>query len=142
MGEPRYFVRASVDAPIKGPFDRDSIRKSLDRGLMKPEAEARIDDAEGTEEWVALKTLFKPEIDEKRHKAEGAEFERAVALQNLLRGHERKEGGANLVVGVIMIVAGLGLTAASMSAGRGGGVLFVGLVVFGIVRIIRGAAVR
>lgn len=142
MGEAKYFVRAAEHAPIKGPFERDSIRKSLDRGLMKPEAEARAEDATDSEAWVTLKSLFKPEDDAKEMKAESAAFERSVMMQNINRQHERKEGNANLVVGVIMIVAGLGLSAASMSAGRSGGVLFVGLVVFGIVRIIRGAAAR
>ena len=142
MGEPKYFVRASVDAPIKGPFDRESIRKSLDRGLMKPEAEARIDDAEGAEEWVKLKVLLKPEEDAKLRTEETMAFQRAVALQNLDRAHQRKEGNANLVIGAVMIGAGIILSAASISAGRSGGLLFVGLIVFGIVRIIRGAAAR
>ena len=138
MGEPtKYFVRASADAPIKGPFDRDAIRKSLDRGLMKPEAEARRED---DVEWVTLKTLFKPEEDVKQRKADDAEFERAVALGNMERRHERSAGGANVAIGLVMVIVGLALTVLSTSRAGGGGVIFVGLVVFGIVRIIRGAA--
>lgn len=136
MGD-RFFVRAAPDAQAKGPFDRDSLRKSFDKGLMKPEAQVRPEDSE---EWVTLKSLFKPEDDAKTRRAESAEFERAVAMQNMERRHERSSGSANVAVGAIMLIAGLALTAASLSAGRGGGVIFVGLILFGIIRIIRGLA--
>jgi hypothetical protein len=133
----KYFVRADANAPVKGPFDRDAIKKSLERELMKPDAEARAEDAE---EWVTLKSLFKEEDDAKDRRKEEAEFQRAVAVRNMERQAERSGGGANVAVGIVMVVAGLGLTAASLSAGRGGGVIFGGLIVFGIVRVIRGLA--
>ena len=138
MGEPqKYFVRANADAPVKGPFERDALKKSLDRGLMKPEAEARREDSD---DWVALKVMFKPETDAKQRVMDDVEFQRAVALVNMERSHERREGGANLGIGLAMVVAGIVLTLVSTSQAGGGGVIFVGLIVFGIVRIIRGAA--
>lgn len=135
----KYFVRASADAPVKGPFELDALRKSLDRGLMKPEAEAR---GESSEEWVTLKSLFKPEVEAKERKAESAEFERAVAMRNMERQGERGAGSANVTIGIVMLVAGLALTGVSMSAGQSGGVIFVGLILFGIIRIIRGLAAQ
>lgn len=135
----KFFVRASADAPEKGPFDRDALRKSFDRGLVKPEAEARPD---GGSEWVTLKALFKAEDDAMDRKAEAASYERSTALRDIQERRQRRERGANVTVGVIMLVAGLALTLASLSAGRGGGAIFIGLIVFGIVRIIRGAVAR
>lgn len=133
----KYFVRASADAPVKGPFDRDALKKSLDRGLMKLEAEAREEDSE---EWVTLKSLFKPETDSKERRAEYREYERAVELRNMERAHERSGASGQMGLGVAMVIAGIALTLISTSQAGGGGVIFVGLIVFGIVRIIRGAA--
>jgi len=133
----KYFVRASADAPVKGPFDRDALKKSLDRNLMKPEAEARPEDSE---EWVTLKSLFKEETDSKEQRAERQEFERAVAVRNMERRDERRSSSGQMGVGVAMVIAGIALTLISTSQAGGGGVIFVGLIVFGIVRIIRGAA--
>jgi hypothetical protein len=135
----KYFVRASADAPVKGPFTRDAIGKSLERGLMKLDAEARAEDGE---EWVTLKSLFKPEEDSKQRRREQAEYREAQTARDMQAAAERARSGgsANVAIGVVMLVAGLALTGISMSAGSRGGVIFVGLIVFGIVRVIRGAA--
>ena len=54
----------------------------------------------------------------------------------------KSASSTNMAIGVTMIIAGVGLTAATYSAASGGGryVVFTGLIVFGFVRLIRGAS--
>ena len=138
-GERRFFVRSSEDGPEKGPYAMDALQKSFDRGLLKPDAMAR---EEGGETWISLKELLAPEIAKgvrKRTAEDEADFQRARARDYEIESQGRT-GNANLGIGIAMIVAGIVLTLISTSSAGGGGVIFVGLIVFGIVRVIRGAA--
>ena len=130
MGD-RYFVRSRPDGPEKGPYDIDAIRKSHENNLLKEDAIVRHENLSETHtlrELLGLGVVQTP-----RARVTHQEDERAYQ-------RHQSEGNSNMIVGVIMIVAGLGLTAVSFSASGGGGVLFIGLVVFGFVRIIRGAS--
>jgi hypothetical protein len=138
MGD-KYFVRSSTDGPEKGPYEIDALQKSFDRGLLKSDAMARLD---GGEKWVSLKELLAPEIAKgvKRRSAEDeADFARARARDFEIE-NQRRSGSANLGIGLAMVAAGIVLTLISTSKAGGGGIIFVGLIVFGIVRIIRGAS--
>lgn len=138
MGD-KFFVRSSEDGAVKGPYELDALHKSFDRGLLKADAQARLD---GGEKWIPLKELLAPELVKaarKRTKEDEADFERARDRDREIE-NQRSGGSANVAIGAVMLIAGLGLTAVSLSAGQGGGVIFVGLILFGIIRIIRGAA--
>jgi hypothetical protein len=142
MGD-RYFVRSSEDGPEKGPFELDQVQKSFDRGLLKADAKARL---EGGEKWIPLKELCAPDLarqgkrapQDGAHRLDPYEVDRQIAMDHASRGGGG--GGANVGIGLAMIVAGVVLTLISTSQAGGGGVIFVGLVVFGIIRVIRGAA--
>jgi hypothetical protein len=141
MGD-KYFVRSSEDGSEKGPFELDQVQKSYDRGLLKADAKARL---EGGEKWIPLKELCAPDLARqgKRAPKDGAhrldpyEVERQIAMDH---ASSSGGGGANVGIGLAMIVAGVVLTLISTSQAGGGGVIFVGLVGFGIIRVIRGAA--
>lgn len=140
MGD-RYFVRARPDAPEKGPYDLESIRKSHENKMLKDDAVVRHEDLTETHTLRELLGLAPPAATprEKQHAQNLAEHHR-VALEEDERAYQQRQaaGSSNVMIGVIMIVAGLGLTAISFSASGGGGVLFIGLVVFGFLRILRG----
>jgi hypothetical protein len=146
MGD-RYFVRSFEDAPEKGPYDLEQLQKSYDKGLLKPEAKARVD---GGEKWIPLKELFAPVVDRREKKKkrddDDDDFERARDMERRIE-NERRAGQQNVWLGVAMIGAGVLLTVISISAGGGRGAIFIGLVVFGLVvfgliRVVRGAATR
>jgi hypothetical protein len=140
MGD-RYVVRSSADGPEKGPYDLEQLQKSYDKGLLKAEAQARV---EGGEKWIPLKDLFAPVVDrrEKRRKRDDDEdFERARDVERQIE-NERRVAQQNMYLGVGMIAGGVLLTVVSISAGGGRGAIFIGLIVFGLVRLVRGAATR
>jgi hypothetical protein len=99
---------------------------------------------EGGEKWIPLKELCAPELARRArkpsqggaHVLDAHEVERQIAMDRARGGG----GAANVGVGLAMIVAGVVLTLISTSRAGGGGAIFVGLVIFGIARVIRGAA--
>jgi len=136
MGE-RYFVRAKADGPEKGPYEVAAIKSSFDNGMLKGDATVRGETSGST---LTLRELLEIPSPRERIRSEAA---REYASQDLDRNvmQHGTDGSTNVMIGVGMIVAGLGLTAATYSAASGGGryVVFSGLIVFGFVRIIRGA---
>ena len=131
----RYFVRANDGAPEKGPFAIDLIKKSHERRMLKDNAICRLEN--GTETFPLSTLLELPTPGEPRRTSTSA-FSQGE-MDAMVR-RQKSEGSANMTIGLAMIVVGLVLTAVSFSASGGGGVVFIGLVVFGFVRIIRGAS--
>jgi hypothetical protein len=142
MAEERYFVKANEDAPEKGPYTLDLIKKSHERGMLKGEAICRLEN--GKETYPLSTLLGQPtpaDASRSRGGYDGGMRDRTRdELEHASRQQAASAGSANLVIGLIMVAAGIGLTFISMSAAGGGGAIFIGLIVFGFIRMIRGAA--
>ena len=134
----RYFVKSREDAPEKGPYTLDAIKKSFENQMLKGEAIVRPESGGAAQSLRELLELPTPR--EAGRNALTSEYTQAD-MDAMVR-RNKSAGSANMAVGAVMIIAGLGLTAATYSASSGGGryVIFTGLIVFGFVRLIRGAS--
>lgn len=88
---------------------------------------------------AAISQVIKPIFTEDRAKAQIASLLlKAQAEEN---GDGGKSAGMNIVVGLIFLILGIVLTAVSYSASEGSSyVLFYGLILVGIFKIIQGAS--
>ena len=134
MAAERYWVRASPGEAEKGPYDVALVKQSFDRGLLTPNAVARDENGETTR---TLRELF--EAKDLARAKEVAKLSEEDFERNYQREASKKRGG--LYVGLGMIGLGIVLTFATYSAASesGGGryIVFTGLFVVGIVRVIR-----
>ena len=142
MGD-RYFVRAHDDAAEKGPYEIEVIKSSFSNGMLKGSATCRHENGTSTLTVAALLGIEGPKPRGSRE-GDGGDGMRRSTLAELERARmQRSQGGSgNMTVGIVMVVIGVVLTVVSFGATGGGGVVFIGLVVFGFIRIIRGASER
>lgn len=134
----RYFVRSSPEGPEKGPYTVDLIKNSYERNMLKDDAMCRLD---GGSSWISIRNVLElPTPGAPRNVAFSSSSDAQREMDSAhARQYQQAGGSSNMTIGLIMVVAGLVLTAVSFSASGGGGVLFIGLVIFGFIRIIRGA---
>lgn len=128
----RWFVRVSADRPEKGPYRYEALKSAFRQGRLRREASVR---SEQSGAMCLLHELVEDDVLEEERivrRARIEEAERAAAQQ---REHAGRSTGA--ASGVVMIVAGLGLSLLSFSTGNNGGMLFFGLVIVGFVRVVR-----
>jgi hypothetical protein len=131
----RFYVKAAADAPEKGPFTEDLLKQSIDNKLLGENALVREEN--GTE-WVSVRARQTKKQNERD--AMLVQFARKDAV-----AAERSTATASnrrVLLGAVAIVTGLLLTIVSYRGAEevGGGryVVFTGLIVFGIVQVIRG----
>jgi hypothetical protein len=137
MADPRFFVRASADAPEKGPFSLAQIKESHKAQRLKDEALVRPDD--GSFPTKTVSDLLKAEENERAAMLVAFARQDEAAQER----REKKTSNTKVVLGVVCILAGGGAsaasyTSASTSAHGGQYILFYGLVIFGIAQIVRG----
>ena len=143
----QYFVKTNDDAPEKGPFDLNAIRESVKRGLFAKNGLARKQDGA---DWSPIaQVLSMPAgasvpgaVLTKEDRAYAAQLRQEEAERLAARSNSGKSGG--MAIGLAMIGLGVVLTAVGYSAaGEGGGgryILFYGLIIAGIVRVVRSLA--
>lgn len=130
----RYFVRSGEGAPEKGPYDREQVAKSYDKGLLGATAVAR---AEDSEEWVPLKTLLADEVAKKKgdafvgRRSGGEDRVDYEALQ------AQRSGTGLMYTGIAVCV--VGIIATMMTSGQS---VFIGAIIGGVIMAIRGAVRR
>jgi hypothetical protein len=129
----KYFVRASDDAPEKGPYGRKHLARSLEKGLLGNGATARLADSE---EWVPLRDVvaaFHAERAEKRAMRSSAEMEHAMAAIPAPR-----PPNPLLWIGVVVGLAGVALSVGFAATGTSSGVWPVAVILGGVYMAIRG----
>jgi hypothetical protein len=137
----RFWVRASQDAPDKGPYTRAQIEQSNARGLLKETALVRPEAAPDTES-KSLRDFCEEKAIRKEQML--ADWKRADEERGIKRG--QNSGSGRLWLGVVMLALGDILTVDGYaeasngwtSSGVGTYVVFTGLIVMGIVNIVRG----
>jgi len=148
---PAYFVRSSPNGPEKGPYELEVIRSSHEQGLLKLSALARPEGEDEVHFVAELLGLPVPEGARKTAEVSAAlpnrataDAARAAVAPRPQRPAQASTGSPNLMIGVVMLAAGVILSVLTYSAASesGGGryVVFTGLIAFGIVRIVRGLA--
>lgn len=137
MGD-RYFVRSTEDGPEKGPYTVELIKSSYERAMLKDTAMCRLENGAS---WISIREVLELPTPGAPHKTAFSSTSNAQREMDAQYARAQSGSNSNMTIGLIMIVAGIVLTIASFSAGSGGGgAVFVGLILFGFIRIVRGAA--
>jgi hypothetical protein len=126
--EPEYFVKVKDGADERGPYTLEALRSSFKRQLLNPSAMIR---PAKTAVWMPLRKVIEAH----------PEPEVPPTLESILARDERQAFRVaptnNVTIGFALIAAGVTLSTLSYAAGGSHFSVFWGLVIAGIVRMIR-----
>jgi hypothetical protein len=127
--DPEYFVKMKEGDEERGPYTLEALRSSFKRQLLGPTAMIRTRESV---EWIPLRELIEATVQPARPRNPDT----APGRHEPWRARQEAPNN-NPMIGLAMVLGGLALTAVSFSAGGSRGILFFGLVIAGIVRMVR-----